>query len=494
MLGGVEEVVGAPPGRPRPVRVRTRTVAVEPARPTTAADRLRGLAVAAVPATAAVLFGAVEPEHTLPIQAAALLLGAGALCARAGRGERPLPLPSVTLPVLLLCALPAVQLIPIPAGAGAWIAPGLRRLEITHLTTISVNPEVTLLALLRWMSYAAFFIAALEMLRRPGALRSALSVVAVLGVAEAAYGIGNLMTGNARLLWIERTAYHGDATGTLVNRNHFATMMLLCLAAVLARRWLARPRSTDAERALTVLSVVAAALIGVAILLSHSRGGILSLGVTMLVMAVLVPRDREGRRGRAALGGLAALVLFYGTWIGLETVAQRFHLLGREAATGRTTLWRDTLAMVGEFPVLGAGAGTFEAVYPAYRNASRWHGGYAHAHQDWLELAAEGGVLAVALAITAGIAYVRIFTAAPVQAIGQRRLATVALLSGIVGAMLHAAVDFPLRIPGVVWLTLLLAAAAPSRSTMPDGRAHRARGHEEAIPTLTVPFNTPQDE
>jgi O-antigen ligase len=424
------------------------------------ADRLAGIAVAAVPALAVVLFGAVEPEHALPLAAAAHVLGASAVLRRTWRGARPLPLADVTLPVLLLAAIPALQLVEWPRDWVRSITPGLARFDVDHVGTISIYPWATTLALVRWTSYAAFLVAALEWLRAPAARRAALTVVAMLGVAEALYGVGNLLLGNRSLLWLERHAYPLAATGTVVNRNHFAAVLQVCLLALLARRWLAPPRPTRAdERALTALTLAGAAAIGVAVLLSHSRGGVLCLLAGAAVAGVLARRV-EDPRGRSMVAASLALTLLLGAWVGVDGLVQRFHELPADAERGRPALWQDTLGVVRDFPLAGAGAGTFEAVFPAYRKRSADEFEYAHAHHDWLELAAEAGVAGIGLVAIALAAAVRRLRAGLRSGRGGGRLALAALAGAVVAPLLHGAVDFPLHIPGIVYLVLLTGAAA----------------------------------
>jgi O-antigen ligase len=442
---------------------------VERAAPWT--DRTLGALIAALPAAAVVLFGDVEEAHALPIAAAALTMGAVALGARAWRGARPLPLSRVTLPVLLLATVPALQLVPLPADIPALVAPGLRRLGVDHVRTLSVYPWATMLALVRWTSYAAFLIAALEVLQRPGALPAALSVAALLGVAEAVYGVGNLMLGNERVLWLERYACYGDATGTLINSNHFATVLELCLPALLARRWLAR-RLPAEEGAMTAVFLAGATAMGLAIVFSHSRGGLLALVSGLMVSVVLLRGGRGGRGGRLLVGAVGLLVLFYGANVGFERVVERFGALPEEVEYGRRPgLWSDTLTLIRDFPLTGAGAGAYESIFPAYRRLVTDPAAYAHAHQDYLELAAEGGAVAVGLAMLSAWGFVTTIRAGLARAAGRRHVALALLAGGLVAALMHAAVDFPLHIPGVVYLLLLLAAAAATIAVGDHGHA-----------------------
>jgi len=424
-------------------------------------DRAIVAVLVAVPATAVLLFGAVEAVHALPVEVAALLLGATTVLARVRRGERPLPAPRLTLPVLALAGLAALQLVPLPGRIPRGLGAGFARPEAALLRSLSVFPAATYVALLRWLAYGAFLIAALDALRRPGAVGIALGAVAALGIAEAAYGIVNLLAGNAHLLWLRREVSLLDATGTLVNRNHFAALLELCVPALLARHWLGGRAAVDASGR-TALTVIAGTVMGLALLLSRSRAGVVGMVVALTITAALAPPDAQGPHGRRIVLALGGTVLLYGAYVGLEPLLSRFADLAGTAGGVRTAIWRDTLDLIADFPLTGAGAGTFEAIFPAYRHATTDQLAYAHAHQDLLELTAEGGLLAVALVLAASWTFVRTV----VPPLARRRSLPLAALTGALTAFLaHSTVDFPLHIPGLTFLFLLLAAATLTLAT-----------------------------
>lgn len=460
---GLGEAPGTEAWRPRRPRPGPRAA---PAPAPTVVDRVMVGVLVAIPATAVVLFGAVEAVHALPVEIAALLLGAATVLARVRRGDRPLPAPQLTLPVLGLPGLAALQLVPLPGRAPAGLGAGFARPEAALLHSLSVFPAATHVALLRWLAYAAFLIAALDVLRRPAAVRMALWAVVALGISEAAYGIVNLLAGNAHLLWLRREVSFLDATGTLVNRNHYAALLELCVPALLARHWLAGRASVDA-RGRAALIVIAGTVMGLALLLSHSRAGVVALVLALTVTAALAPPGAEGRQGRRIVLALGGVVLLYGAWVGLEPLLSRFAELGG-AGDVRTAIWSDTLDLIADFPLTGAGAGAFEAIFPVYRHATTDQLAYAHAHQDFLELTAEGGLFAVALVLAATWGFAR--TVAPALENGRARSLPLAALVGALCAVLaHATVDFPLHIPGLTFLFLLLAAATVTVAN-PTGR------------------------
>ena len=74
---------------------------------------------------------------------------------------------------------------------------------------------------------ALFYVLAHDAVHDHASFRTVVVTVVLVGVLEAAYGVFNLLAGNERLLFYRRWAYHDSATGTLVNRNHFALLMAL---------------------------------------------------------------------------------------------------------------------------------------------------------------------------------------------------------------------------------------------------------------------------
>src|SRR5262249_17251877 len=131
-----------------------------------------------------------------------------------------------------------------------------------------------------------------------------------------------------------------------------------------------------------------------ALLLSASRGGIISLGAELGFLAlVLVLRGMAGRH--LAVGGLVLLVAFLTvSWLGINQMLTRFSTLETlevtqsKRASMRPGAWRIFL----DHPVLGTGLGTLQQVYPPYETL--YDGKIVnHAHNDYLELLAETGIL-----------------------------------------------------------------------------------------------------
>ena len=124
----------------------------------------------------------------------------------------------------------------------------------------------------------------------------------------------------------------------------------------------------------------------------------------------------------------------------------------------RTGIWSDTLRLAADFPFFGSGFGTLAEVYPRYQTA---HAGMRvlHAHNDWVQLLAEGG-LAGTLAV---FAVVGGYAAAAAKRLGRRRdreAITLALggLAGLLAFLLHSFTEFNAHIPAnALWFTVLAA-------------------------------------
>jgi len=155
--------------------------------------------------------------------------------------------------------------------------------------------------------------------------------------------------------------------------------------------------------------------------------------------------------------GLLAVVVFvpmYG--VGYWTLTGRYALLTNEITMpgGRMAVWRKTVDIVRDFPVLGTGVGTFQFVFPRYREATTT-AFYDYAHSDYLQVLAEGGVIGGAL-LAVGILLVAQIWRRP-QAVRAGAVLRTACGFAVLAVALHEAVDFSLQIPAnLLALTLIV--------------------------------------
>ncbi len=501
------------------------------------------VALAVVVALAALFKGGVHPRHFGWVMVALAALGTGwlwfapALPSMAGRRSAARPL----LLTLACFGLAGLQLVPVApellrsttpermalVDRVAPEAPGDEAAFLKALTTLDLEasvglageelvlegtlgetgatrarplhavPSVGLWQLGRWGAAAVVFCLALAVARRRrGAMALAMGLT-LLGVIEGFWGLANQSGSGASLGLFAKEHYLGSATGTLVNRNHFAALIVLCLGAcwgLASTLFPLRPevvrqhakrynRSTQppnlfeaAGDKLPQLALLAffAAVMSLAVVLSRSRGGLLTLCAAGLVVALIGWRKR-GESWHLILGiGLPAVgTTLAVAALGARGALGRFQALvfGDDSVTGRLGVWSDTVQAWLDTPFAGVGLGSFDQAFPTLVDGPYlFH--FAHAHNDWLQLLYEGGLLLFVPVVGAGVlAAVRMARNLGAEGQGFRADIGLGMLVGVLALSLHAGLDFNFQIPGntLVFAVALACVVAAFHPSLPRG-------------------------
>lgn len=314
-------------------------------------------------------------------------------------------------------------------------------------------------------------LAMLALVLRLGAYRDSWLLIALLIATFISVGLGvmQIQSGGSGP-YLYRQANLGTASGLFANANHMATLLLVSipfLVALGAQRWRRKPKPND--RLLTATLTGGAAVVELlGTVLNHSFA-LLVIGAPVVGAAALqlIPP------GRVRLGRLAAMlgILFIAGAAALAfMVSSGFSQSNRTSMTMRTDIWQHTTDAIRDYGAAGSGVGTFTAIYPQYENPATIERIYInHAHNDYLELALEGGVPAVIL-LLAFLAWwaSRAFTIwrSP-NAAELGRAACIASAA----ILLHSLVDYPLRTAGIaaIFAMALALMADPAR------RRHQVR-------------------
>ena len=356
--------------------------------------------------------------------------------------------------------------------------------------SVSIDREQTLAALMRLLAYAGVFWLALQLGRSPGRARTIVWTVALAGFAYSVYGLVIEFTGSNTILWYQRWAYADSLTSTFVNRNAFATYAGLSLIAALGLLLDEIRRGTggdlDAPPDLVWLLeslpsrlgalALMAFVIGSALLLTNSRGGLLSslVGIVVLVAGFVVV---GGSRPLAAGLIAAGAALFVAVLVGLsgDVVLDRFDQ-AFDAAVQRSEVYTLVWKAILDEPWLGAGYGTFESAFPLIRDASvDTEFVYDKAHNSYLEFAFETGVPAFALMM----GLLGALAALCVRGVWRRSHHRVYPAIGVAATALvatHALFDFSIQIPAVAATFCLLLGAACAQSWPMRGPPRQRRG------------------
>jgi O-antigen ligase len=377
------------------------------------------------------------------------------------------------LPLAGLVLVGLAQLLPLGGGAGG---------------ALSFDPYATRIVVLQLVALLVYFAAALAFIDSPRRLRLVVRLVVVFGFLLAMFGLMQHFVNPSTIFWL-REPKQATPFGPYINRHQFAGYMELALAMPLGLLFAgAVPR----ERA--PLYAFAAALMCIAIVMTNSRGGMLSM-VAEIVFLVLVSArvgrkgeragDEAGQKGsrvramglRVALAfGMVVAVVFGALYFGGEDALSR--LVGTvnaaDPTTGRAHFWKGTVEIIKDHPLVGTGLGAFSAVYPRYDTGS---GAYRleQAHNDYLQLLSDAGAVGGLLGLLFVAALFRKALARMQSHDRFRRGVALGALAGCAGVLVHSFFDFTLHAMANALLFLVLAALATLNGRVEEPEAQRRR-------------------
>jgi O-antigen ligase len=443
-------------------------------------------------------FGAVYPWGYIPLFAIAAAIGIAGLT-RAGLRPAIRPL---GVALLLLCAAAAAQLVPLPSPVLEWISPStpalLNRYNLAFAAgsgwaPLSINPRSTGIAVFA-LCALSLYLMGLPALLHGRSVRALPAALAIFAVPLAIFGIYTWEYNNGLMYWFWETrdvpyALGGGTNqfGPFVNRNHFGGWMLMTVCLLIGslfarlehtmphrddrpRRWLEWLGSAQANGLLLMAAAVLAAVIS--LVWTMSRSAMVGFaGAAAAFTWLAVNRKRLGRKRRgAAVAALATAVLAAVVWRGPAALFAWFQ--NERDLLGRLATWRDGAEVMRDFPVFGTGLNTFGDAMLFYQTGNPgFH--MAQAHNDYVQLAAEGGLLlvvpAAAAAFLLGRAIRQNLRAARAESRGYWIRAGAAI--GMLAVALQEVFEFSLQIPvnALLFATLAAVALAPVAPHAPPG-------------------------
>lgn len=351
---------------------------------------------------------------------------------------------------LVLLALAALQLVPLPPSL--WTALPGRDLAAQALVAsgqepgwrpLALDPAAAAVSLLAVVPALTMHAAVLRL--EPRKVKRLLALVALFAIASAIVGIAQRLIGGGALY---ATEHAGTALGLFANRNHHADLLV---AGILLTVTIPLGRTGKSARAIATAAVV---LLAFAVVATTSRAGI-ALAIPAII-AALVAIWRPGRRAAPLLG--AGLVAGGIAMLLVPAFSDIFARFGLAADDQRLTMATDTLAATRAMWPWGSGYGSFVPVYMAHENLDMIDARFVvAAHNDYLQLALEGGLPGVLTALAGPLALALL-----AWQMLSRRAPMAAWAAWGVGAVLlaHSALDFPLRTPALAMLFGLCTAAA----------------------------------
>jgi O-antigen ligase len=398
------------------------------------------------------------------------------------------------LPLLGMVLLGLFQLLPLRNANNAGV------LTASAVRTLSLDQNATRLVLIEVTALLIYFAAVLVFVDTPRRLRTIVRTIAIFGFVLAIFGLTQSFTSPNKVYWVRELA-QSTAFGPFINRHHFAGYMELTLAIPLG---LLFSGAVEGEKKL--LYIFAVGMMGVALIMTYSRGGIISLIAEVLFLVAIEGfrrrhrhRETEHKRSRVRSGIVRAALAFAlvvgilaGTvLLGGEGALSRFvgTVNTDDPTTGRAHFWNVTLDIIHAHPFIGTGLGAFGAVYTRYDS----HNGLMRleqAHNDYLQTLSDGGVIGAALGLFFIIAlfwmgFVRRESSDPF-----RRGVAVGALAGCFAVLVHSFFDFTLHTTSNALLFLVLAALATINGRVEHATTHRRRSRRHHQSDAMAASNT----
>ncbi|HTM04922.1 MAG TPA: O-antigen ligase family protein [Vicinamibacterales bacterium] len=428
--------------------------------------------VAAIPLGALAALGGMYASSTLPLLVAAggvfVMTGAAGVFSRETRWL------DVTLVVFLVAAI--VQSVPLPPGIVQVISPHASRLQTliqlatgSSWRTLTIDQQATRDGVATIATALFVFWAAREAFAR-GGTHAAIRLVAMTGAVAAVVAVAARITAPGLILWTwQPIDPNATPYGPIVNPNHFATWLLMAggiaagdFAARIRSRWPDRSTSRRllvhdllAEGTVPLLALCTAAIL-LAVIASGSRGAL--AGLVVAALTAFAASRRIGVSRQALVRGSAVLAVAFtmAIWVNADVIAGRM-VPGTEVR--RSTIWHETLPIVRDFPIAGTGLGTFKWAMMSYQQ-SKSERLFNQAHDEYLQLIAEGGVL-LALPALAAVAAWLVLAVRRLR--DDRRDAAalrIAAFAGLAGVAMQCVWDAALRVPAnalmLAWLAALV--------------------------------------
>jgi O-antigen ligase len=380
------------------------------------------------------------------------------------------------LALLAYLVVIAASLVPLPPDVRLALSPASRIVDLalrlgeappTATRPLSIDPAATQVSLSLAVATVLLFWCARTALGRGGVRRSVRSI-AGLGLVLAAVGMAQHATAPRQMYWMFPT---GSATpfGPFMNHSDFATWLVMALplaAAYLIARLYSRRRTDGLPAGLADLFdntamwlTTAIGFMAAALVVGLSRSGLIAAFAGLGLLWALSSARMKGRARAWLLAGFAAMAAIGAAYANASAITTRVNETINLGLGGRQAIWRETWPMIADFWLTGVGQGAYERGMIVYQQSPR-DVYFNHAHNDYIQIAAEGGALLMGPVILIGFAGAWRIR----RSLGADRTAIYWVRAGAVSGMTAVAVqslwETGLRVPANGLLFAVLAAIA----------------------------------
>lgn len=367
----------------------------------------------------------------------------------------------VQLPLIAVSVYALIQIIPFGSLAEIGDVSGIPR-------TISLDPFWTKVSALHFFALFVFFAALLTFVDTAKRLKRIVWLITIFGFIYAFYAILQAVLSPEKIYGLYDVSLKA-AFGSFVNRHNFAAYIEMTIAIPLGMMFVG---AVEKDRRL--LFITAIGLMGVALILSGSRGGLAALLAEVCFLVILTTKTQNYNQFVLKIGlsiALVAIIVGGAILVGGESSLTRIsETAGSDNVTsGRTEIWNVSLQIIKDNLPFGAGIGAYSVAYTPY---DTYNGlmRVEQAHNDYLQVLTDAGL--VGLIIGAGFLFLLFKT-------GLKNVSTkntfrhgvaVGALAGCFAVLVHSFFDFVLHTTAVsvLFLTLMALVVVSGREFMDD--------------------------
>jgi len=342
----------------------------------------------------------------------------------------------------------------------------------SHWRPISIQPSATAERLTWYIALLLAFLTLRERFREPARRTIYLWALFLSCGLLAAFGLLQMQFWNRRIYWVRRMLVLAEPFGPYINPTNFASLMEMVVPVMAGYAW-TRFRRQGRDAVYEKGCIIALALAGLCSIAAFAAASKLAAGLLALflfLMGIVAVRSHKQRLwlslGALVTGALTVPVIL-ATALGSRIQLFVGRLGDENLLEGRGIIWRSSIEMAHDYRWFGAGFGSFRQIFERYVPAGspmRW----AHAHNDYIELLLDGGIIAGLLVLWLAFGFVR-------QAVRRLRLRRpvsplrLGLCAGVLALAVHATMDFNHQIPANALIWLVLCAFLVPLSRQGDG-------------------------
>ena len=334
-----------------------------------------------------------------------------------------------------------------------WIALYVVFFLVSALT--SKTPYLSWIECFKLISALCAFISVRAICRDRQHIYRLAEVLVLIGGLLSAIGLLQFLGGLPKDGW-RHTQFISSTYG---NHNHFAGLLNLLipisLGLIVAER----------KQAKKALFLFLSALMGVAMIFTLSRGGLIAFAVSMVFMVAVLRKNKLISVGTMPLlifiGLVGLMVLLFGTASIQQRVQNIQNMTVDEEMSLKVRLfvWQGTLSMIRHFFWVGSGPGTFGHLFLRFRPMEFSTQRSEYALNDFLQLWAECGVFAfLAIAALTAVFFSKGFRIIRQDDSRLRIGLGTGILAGMLGLLVHGLFNFNFHIPAN-WILSVVAAA-----------------------------------